>query len=219
MTTTESPSVPAFIEPLKKLYSKVVRARGDTHRGVGWSTRHVQDVRFNVLLSLLDRVPEHDSVTVCDFGCGWGALWDKLVQWPSPTIRSYIGYDISDEMIALAKRRVSDPRVQFFVYDGSLRDVDYGFVSGTFNFHDRIPRETWEPYVQKTLDDLASRCLRGIAFNLLHKRAQKRHPMFYTEPEPWLKRAQSWLDARGGGTVSLQDNYLPDDFTIFVHFA
>ena len=218
MTTPEASSLPEFIEPLGKLYSKVVRARGDTAGGVGWSTQHVQDLRFHVLLSLLDDDPTNDSVTVCDFGCGWGGLWSKLIRRPAPKIQSYIGYDISDEMISLARKRVTDLRAKFLIYNGSLQRVDYAFISGTFNFHDCIPREHWETYVQSTLDKIASQCSRGLAFNLLHKRAQKKRSMFYTDPESWVKRAQGWLDARGGGEVSVKDTYLPDDFTIFVRF-
>lgn len=219
MTVSDPPVTPSFVHAIAAQYGRVVRIKGDTPLGVGWSTEEVQSVRLDVLLSLLDDASPDTPVSISDLGCGWGALWDKVKNNRTPVVDRYTGYDISREMIAMARKRTGhDARARFVLSKGRTEPADYGFVSGTFNFRDRTSAPTWDSYVQDTLSGFATSCRRGVAFNLLHHRAKTTRPMFYTDPAVWMDRAQTWLRQRGRGTVSLRDDYLPDDFTIFIRF-
>lgn len=220
MTEAAFQSLPPFVRAIATRYGRVVRVQGDTPLGVGWSTEEVQHKRFDVLLSLLDHAAPDAPVTVSDLGCGWGALWDRIKDHKTPPVARYIGYDISTEMITLARQRTGhDTRARFVLTQGNTESVDYGFVSGTFNFHDNTPPQVWEDYVRNSLDHFAKTCKKGLAFNLLHHRARTKRPMFYADPALWLDRAHTWIKDRGGqGSVRLEEDYLPDDFTVLVHF-
>ena len=58
-------------------------------------------------LFFVDKLPKDDYLFV-DFGCADGALLEKLQQL---ACASYIGYDISDEMLSLA--RVRTPNIEY----------------------------------------------------------------------------------------------------------
>ncbi len=63
-------------------YSRALAAPGPTPRGVDWSSRASQELRF---ATLLDGIDWREVPSVLDYGCGWGALAEHLVGTPSPT--------------------------------------------------------------------------------------------------------------------------------------
>lgn len=226
---TETPPLPVEVEMIAFSYGAAVKARGATSLGVGWSTSTVQMARLSVLTGIFDGAAADRPVSVIDLGCGWGALWGLLRDQSAPAVSRYTGYDIAPEMIQTARRTFlstspgaqdgeeGDPRARFVVSAHAQEGADYGFVSGTYNFSDGTPDAVWEPYVEASLRHFLSRCHQGAAFNLLHRRKATARPMYYTHPDRW----GSWLEAEvapRGGTVWMRDDYLEDDFTLFVRF-
>lgn len=217
-----SSSVPLEVELIGRIYGEVVSTRGATSLGVGWSTTLAQQLRLAVLTDLLEGDTPSQPVSVHDLGCGWGALWGLLRDRPQPGIARYTGYDIAPEMIATARRtfppaQPTDQRARFVVSSHALEPADYGFVSGTYNFRDQAPLAVWEPYVRQSLTHFMGQCRRGLAFNLLHIRKKSARPMYYADPAAWLDWAQAQAAPRGG-SVTLRDDYLEDDFTLFIRF-
>lgn len=220
--TPVPPDLPLEVDLIAHSYGAAVRARGATSLGVGWSTSDVQMLRLSVLCSLLDQADPAVPVSVHDLGCGWGALWGLLQDRRTPPIARYTGYDITPEMIQTARRTypirdVRDQRARFVISAHAEEDADYGFVSGTYNFSDGTSEAVWEPYVEGSLRHFLSRCRKGLAFNLLHQRRRTDRPMYYTYPDRW----QRWLEAEvvpRRGQVWRREEYLEDDFTLFVRF-
>jgi SAM-dependent methyltransferase len=211
------PSLPPGLDRVAAAYQGAVARHGPTPSGVGWSSRQGQDMRLRVLIRLLagETAPE---VSVADIGCGYGALWPLLAGRTAPRVAAYTGYDIVPRMVRLGRAAHGrDPRVRFLLGQEPRERVDHAFVSGTFNFRETIPVAEWEERVRESLSSVAAACRRGLAFNLLHRRGSKslRH-MYYTTPEAWIGPARAL--ARGG-TVTVIDDYLPDDFTILVRFG
>lgn len=198
-------------------YQGSVTRNGATPGGVGWSSRRAQELRLRTLLRIFDGLPA-PTASVADIGCGYGALWPLLAEQTAPRITDYTGYDIVPAMVRLGRKAFgADPRVRFLLGQVPDEVVDYGFVSGTFNYRGEVPNEAWKAQVSAALRAIGERCRHGLAFNLLHRRGGKSlKQMYYTTPEAWTGMAQAM--ARGG-MVSVVDDYLPDDFTIFVHFG
>ncbi|GAB3122564.1 class I SAM-dependent methyltransferase [Novispirillum itersonii] len=213
------PDLPLEVDLIAHSYGAAVRARGATSLGVGWSTTDVQMLRLSVLCDLLDQADPAVPVHVHDLGCGWGALWGLLQDRTAPPVAQYTGYDITPEMIHTARRTypAAGQRVRFVLSAHAEEPADYGFVSGTYNFSDGAAPSVWEPYVEESLRHFLFQCRKGMAFNLLHQRRRTDRPMYYTDPQRW----QDWLEAEAaprGGRVWCRDDYLEDDFTLFVRF-
>ncbi|MFA7430069.1 MAG: class I SAM-dependent methyltransferase [Rhodospirillaceae bacterium] len=214
-----APALSPALARIGRAYGGAVERQGPRASGVGWSSEVAQMLRLRTLLRVLDGAPEDRPVSVHDLGCGYGALWPLLADRALPPICSYVGYDISRPMIARARGLYgAEPRVRFLLSDGALEDADYGFVSGTFNFRDGEPDDLWRPYIEASLEDFAASCRVGLAFNLLHQRTAKfLKRMYYADPADIAAFARAKL-ARGG-TVTVIDDYLPDDFTVLVRFG
>jgi len=198
-------------------YQGAVLRNGPTAAGGGWSSPQGQMLRLRVLLSILDDDPA-ETVSLADIGCGYGALWPLVANRVAPRIAAYTGYDIVPRMVTLARRaHGADPRARFLLGEGPEDPVDYAVISGTFNFRDQVPMADWRAQVERALDAIAGQCCRGLAVNFLHRRGGRNlRQMFYTTPEDWAATAARL--ARGG-TVTVVDDYLPDDFSLLIRFG
>ncbi len=97
-------------------------------RGVDWNSEASQKVRFNQLL----KVVEIPRFSILDYGCGYGALADYLVEKGFEA--EYFGFDILDSAIQLARQvHAGKPRRTFFSQPAKLTEVDYIVASGIFN--------------------------------------------------------------------------------------
>ncbi len=198
-------------------YRAAVLRHGPTAAGVGWSSSQAQMLRLRVLTRILDDDPD-EAVTLADIGCGYGALWPLVAERRAPRVAAYTGYDIVPRMVSLARAaHGADPRARFQLGEAPEGPVDYALVSGTYNFRDRMPVADWRARVERALAEVAAHCRKGLAVNFLHRRGGRdlRH-MYYTTPDDWTETARSL--ARGG-TVTVVDDYLPDDFSLLIRFG
>jgi len=212
------PELPPELRAVADAYQVSARSRGATHAGVGWSSRRAQTARFAVLVGLLDDDPA-EAVSVVDLGCGYGALWPVLAERVRPRVARYTGYDIAPRMIRNARSlHDGDPRATFRAGAVPEEVADYGVCSGTFNYRGDTPAEAWAPILEAGLAALATRCRRGMAFNLLSTTSPRRLArMHYTEPAEALAIGRRLAAARGG-TAELVEGYLDGDVTVFLRF-
>lgn len=73
--------------------------------------------------ALLAHVDARHARAVCEFGCGTGRLAERLLSDGLPGSCSYLGIDISETMVTLARRRLGKfgPRAKVVLTDGSMR--------------------------------------------------------------------------------------------------
>src|SRR5689334_22773148 len=98
-------------------------------RSVGWKSREDQTLRFKILREIGVRAGD----SVCDVGCGFGDLQGYLVETVGPI--SYLGLDISAELVEIAKQRHPDLR---FVLGDILAETytdtaDWHLLSGALS--------------------------------------------------------------------------------------
>ena len=65
----------AELEKLKALYDENIEKYGMTSRCVGWNTVECQNLRFEKLLSIIDR---SKIFSINELGCGYSALIDHM---------------------------------------------------------------------------------------------------------------------------------------------
>ena len=204
---------PKLLTPVVLAYERRLRHYGDTPRGVFWKNAEWQRKRYEILTGIFDDVAMAGGLTIHDFGCGYGALFDFLADHPAMHMSRYIGTDMSQAMIDSARARIDDPRAQFQRQVRATVSADYTFVSGTFNMHIDADPDDWDSYVKASLRQLWASTRKGLAFNMLSLSARERFDgLYYVAPEDYLEFARLHLDPDAQLIVQPP---LPD-FTIFV---
>ena len=164
------------------LYADSLKRYGPRPMAVGWKTRAAQRLRFDKLVSVVTASAGH-GISVNDLGCGYGAMFDYLAGRRTPPLRRYAGYDISEDMLVEARRRIDDPRASFATGARATRAAHYSFVSGTFNVKLDASDAEWTEYVKATLLQLSTTSTRGFAFNMLTTYVTfKRPELYYADP-------------------------------------
>lgn len=148
-------------ERMRAHYRDRFAAHGPTPHGVDWNGEDSQRLQFEQLLKLL---PSNGSFSLNDFGCGYGALADLLVD--DPRVERYRGYDLNVEMIDAARaRHAGRIGYAFEVADEPLETADYGVASGVFTL--RLGRSDAQCAADLTasLEALDRTSRAGFAFN------------------------------------------------------
>lgn len=193
-------------------YSEKLAQHGDTPRGVDWNGEESQVVRFEQLCKII--LSGMSGFSLTDLGCGYGALFDYLSK--KYQLPSYLGVDVSGEMIQAAKsRNAKYPSVRFIT--ASQPDVvsDYGVASGIFNVRMKRTDAEWYDYLQATLDVLDRTSRLGFSFNCLTSYSdedKKREYLYYADP----CRLFDLCKRRYSRQVALLHDYGLYEFTILV---
>lgn len=184
-----------------------VRYFGNDWRALGWHSRRTQFKRFAVLCE----VGTLHQTRILDVGCGLGDLYAYLHK-EGITV-DYMGCDLLPEMVNRARRRFPD--VHFEVRDafGGLGDERYDYIlsSGAFNidFGHNLTA------VQTVLRHMVARCTRGVAINFLSVKDKNRDAIFFHyDPLAMQAYCQTFCDR-----VELREDYLPNDFTLYLYPA
>jgi len=192
-------------------YSRALALHGTTHRGVDWTSRDAQELRFAMLL---DGIDWSAKPTLLDYGCGWGALAGHLDRLGVAC--RYVGYDVAPRMIDAARgvcgeradrRFASDPR--------ELEPADHVVASGVFNVKLDVAPDAWTRYVEDTIATLGAMSLQRLAFNMMPPASSPelaRDDLHYADPGAVARHCRAAL----GGTVALREGYGLWEFTVVV---
>lgn len=206
-------SSPEALAAVEALYTRSLVEHGIDSKAVGWPDAESQLLRFEKLAYLLDADPPPGPMSVNDWGCGYGALFDFLDRRPGVELSEYHGYDVSPEMLAAAREHVDDARADFIESPEVTLDADYTFVSGTFNVRAGVDDEAWGRYVREALLKIAERSRRGFAFNLLTTKVDWRdEQLFYADPAEFFAFCRDRVSRR----VALLHDYPLYEWTIVV---
>ena len=195
------------------LYTAGLSEHGATARAIGWRDDETRILRYRYLANVLggDRGP----MSVIDWGCGYGGLFTYLVNDVGADVSRYDGYDLSAEMLTAAAGALPADRTRLIQSDAITAgsEVDYSFVSGTFNVRYDASDEQWLAYVQATLADLWQHSRKGLAFNLLSTYVDWREPhLYYGDPGAFFDFCKRTMSRR----VSLFHEYPLYEWTIVV---
>jgi SAM-dependent methyltransferase len=188
-------------------YEEKVRRYGYDHRGLGFRTRSSQEKRFNALL----RLGSFDGRRVLDVGCGFGDLLAFLMERNIRPV--YSGLDICAPMVARCHQRFPVSAGIFAVGDvldyQPRHEYDYVVASGIFGLDAPGARERVEPTIARMFEWARL----GVAVNFLSARAaEKVDNRLYVDP----CEALEW-GFRLTPCVRVDHDYLPNDFTLFLH--
>lgn len=199
------------LDSVKSYFSKRIEKFGASPRGVDWNSEASQNIRFDQLL----RVIEGDQqFSILDYGCGYGALADYLVEKDFDA--DYYGYDIIESAIELARKlHIGKPRRTFITAPMELTVCDYTVASGIFNVRGAVDNELWTQYMIGMLHKFNALANRGFASNFLTKYSdaeKMRADLYYADPLflfDYCKRTFS-------SNVALLHDYRLYDFTLII---
>ncbi len=191
-------------------YSSKLVEHGETPEGVDWNGEKSQTLRFEQLYKIVNT---SNTFSVNDLGCGYGAMYDFLLQRHESF--SYSGIDVSEKMINAARKRYQKKQASFTVSNEPEQIADYGIASGIFNVRQDRSDDEWFSYLEATLDVLDRTSNLGFAFNCLtsYSDAEKmRSYLYYADPCKLFDLCKR----RYSRNVALLHDYGLYEFTILV---
>lgn len=201
----------ALLSEVATYYSEKLAQHGQNHRGVDWNGEESQMLRFEQLCKIIDA---SNQFSINDLGCGYGALYDFLSSKYENF--SYLGVDVSENMIQAAEQRYQDKLHARFILSSEPDQVaDYGVASGIFNVCMGRSDEEWRSYLEATLDILDRTSRLGFAFNCLTAYSdtdKMRDYLYYADPCVLFDLCKR----RYSRNVALLHDYGLYEFTILV---
>jgi SAM-dependent methyltransferase len=195
-------------------YSRALAVHGPTHRGVDWSSRDSQELRF---ATLLDGVDWCGAPRLLDFGCGCGALAAYLDGLGVSC--DYTGYDVAPEMVRSARRVVGERADRRFTSDPTTLDAtDHVLASGIFNVKLDVPANDWQRYVEETIAALGALSRRRLAFNMLPPASSpqlERADLHYADRDAVVELCVATL---GADDVAVREHYGLWEFTVVANW-
>jgi SAM-dependent methyltransferase len=178
-------------------YNGVLAEYGDTARGLHYNSDSSQQIRFRVLRELL---PERlAGLTIVDVGCGFGDLLRYFQEANDPP-GHYIGMDLHERMVEVARERTGAEIIHGDVLADSLPAADWYVCSGSLN---NFTLEETKTAVERCYG--AARA--GLVFNVL-RGDDWSNTFNYRQPA----EVQAWAEELGA-EVKIVDGYLYRDFT------
>jgi len=180
-----------------KFYLDAIVEHGITPRGVRWSSEDAQYKRFFVLTQLIK--DEIETSSIVDAGSGFGDYYYYLlINGIYPY--KYIGLDCMQDMIDIASNRFDE--VQFIkknILEGDLIAADYYICSGALNI---LTKEEVFIFIENCFKSSK----KGFVFNFL--KLQSYNKIEIDEVIEFCNKLTNCLKTK--------DNYLNNDFTIFM---
>ncbi|MGC9386874.1 MAG: class I SAM-dependent methyltransferase [Hydrogenovibrio sp.] len=199
-------------------HRRSIQERGYGATALYWSNTEAQQIRFEVLASLLWRYGLQNDVSrsfhLLDVGAGFGDFHAYLVSLGANF--SYTGIDVSPDMVQAAGLKYSQVSLrqgELFDFDWPANAFDFVVCSGAMNEVVDPPGKEGD-YAKGLIRKMYCLAKYGVAFNLLNAQ------------DPWTSGCallQSFIpqDIQDYSTtfasqVVLEDGYLPNDFSVYL---
>ncbi len=185
-------------------YSGAYTKHGVSPQGVNWYSLQTQEIRFDVIAALLKEELRESSIA--DAGCGFGDF-HLFLHARDLAPKHYIGIDVMEEFLQVAKKRLAHARGCSFTCKNILKETlphaDWYVCSGALNILSDF--NTWL-FIEKML--MFAR--KGVVFNILQGRRDG-SDFNYKEKEEMV----SFLEEKGL-EYEIIEGYLEKDMTIKV---
>lgn len=199
-----------ILKQVDDYYTEKVQAFGATPRGVDWNSVESQHLRFDVLTNVIDT---DAPFSVLDYGTGFGAMYEYMM--PKYKAFEFIGYDISEAMIAEAKKKFAGENTWWTTELSAGRSYDFAIASGIFNVRLNNNDADWKKYIFDTITKLNTLSVKGFSFNLLTKYSDREYMkdyLYYADPLELFDFCKVNFSKR----VALLHDYPLYEFTIIV---
>lgn len=203
-----------------KHYEECFMQYGDCCKGVDWPNEIDALKRYKVMMEIIEFDKSHvvtgERVSVLDFGCGLGHLYDYISE--NSYDFDYTGADISELFVKSCRKKY--PQGKFICIDilngegGSEKQYDYILVNGVFTEKRELTFEEMFQYVKKMISRLYSMCKYGVAFNVMSKNVDwERDDLFHLS----LNELSSFLTENITRDYIIRNDYGLYEYTVYVY--
>jgi SAM-dependent methyltransferase len=192
-------------ERIAAFYGDLLERHAEGPQACDYRCRETQQARFEILCQVMPLRGRR----VLDVGCGFADFADYLMARHGPL--TYEGVDVTPRMVELARRR--HPALSLRVLDILHEDPGgpYDLVTANGIFY--LLGEDPEPHMQRLIARMYQLTSNAVAFTSLSAWASRKDPgEFYADPlatVEFCRTVTPW--------VVLRHDYLPQDFTIYLH--
>ena len=179
-----------------EFYKNALKIHGANAKGLNWHDDYSQIRRFEVIFEMIK--DELDNSTLVDAGCGFGDFYDFVKDFNV----KYIGYDIVEENIKIAKERTSQEIFYKDILTDSLQMADFYIASGSMNILSRF--ETFL-FIERCFEHSK----KGFIFNLPYGKDESKNFNYFLPQE--IKHFAKKFDCG----IEIRTGYLPNDFTVY----
>ncbi len=144
-------------------YKHALNKYGPNAKGLNWHDDFSQLKRFEVIHTLIQEDIEDKDIMI-DAGCGFGDFYTYISCYHDI---SYIGYDIVEENVAIAKERTKKTIMIKDILHDTLEEADFYIASGSMNILNRF--ETFL-FIERCF----TQSKKGFVFNLPYGKDKSR---------------------------------------------
>lgn len=183
----------------QKFYEASLKKYGISSRGLNWLSDAHQQIRFDVIASLL---PEDlTNYVLADAGCGFGDFYTFL-QHSNLHVKKYIGLDVFENMCKIAKKQTGCEVLHVDIVKDEIPLVDFYVCSGALNI-----LSEFETFL--FLKNCFSSSKKGFIFNALY--GSKKSDVYNYLTKQTITQFANDL---GVSRVEFREDYMQNDVTV-----
>lgn len=164
------------LKPYRRIvehYESCLAEHGDGHKAVDWPNELDAQTRYRVMLELA-RDESREKVSLLDFGCGLGALYQHIQTEGLSNRFEYSGLDLSELFVQRCAE--SYPEVSWYCEDLLSEDplsaewnksFDYIVLNGVFTEKRELAFSEMLEYFKLLTKAVFQRARSGVAFNVM----------------------------------------------------
>ena len=204
----------SFDEELEGKYNRRFKKYGATAEGSYWISKARQELRFAIMTKEIFKLQNNLELSICDIGCGYGALADYIATEYNPKKMRYFGTDISTDLIDHCTENCNLSWAKFTVGSKPHSDMDVCLMSGTYNLAATHNALDWENHIFKNLTECWSKTKKMLIFNLQtdYSTHISSGNIFYANKYSILNRCNTLIDT----AVCVEHADLPFDTTFVI---
>lgn len=200
------------LDKIRQYFQEKLDTFGASPRGADWNSPEAQNTRFAQLAKVITPAM---GFTVLDYGCGYGALADYLLE-NHLVFDHFFGFDILAS--ALETARAAHPRRDLYTFSAdfeAIPAVDFTLASGVFNIRLDTAYEKWTGYVLDCLHQINQKSRKGFSCNFLTSYSdpdRMAERLYYADP----CRLFDYCKRNFSHNVAILHDYGLYDFTLIV---
>lgn len=195
-------------------YESCLAEHGDSHKGVDWPNAEDADVRYRVMLDLIEE--ESPSISLLDFGCGASHLFAYIQKERKNNIE-YTGLDLSAAFCELSREKYPNNRyycIDILESDEDIGSYDYIVMNGVFTEKRGLSFGEMFDYFKALLIALYPKSKRGLAFNVMSKNVDWERDDLFHLPMDFL---MAFLTEHLSRSVVIRHDYGLYEYTVYVY--
>jgi len=181
----------------ERFYTSAINMHGITAKGVNWSSKKSQELRFKIISKMLPK----DIDSLVDAGCGFGDFYN-YAQDKKINIKEYIGIDSVTDMYSIASNNTGCEILIADICNDKIPFGEYYICSGAMNVLNSF--ETHQ-FIQNCFKN----CGTAFIFNILYGKKE-------SETYNYISKSTIDIIAKNLNVkrVEILDNYMEDDITV-----